>query len=114
VPTPLLELRGTAAALAGIRCRLLESVAAYARGRLTEMEDLALVRDGHLGLDVAVAENAEPALRGGDQQSRLAWLDVEAGNTPAALQHALDRADSGSSDDAARLMAFLLPATHRN
>ncbi|MGK5643596.1 hypothetical protein ACSNOK_36090, partial [Streptomyces sp. URMC 126] len=69
----------------GPRYRLLESVTAYAAERLDEMEDLTAVRDRHLRYYLALAERAEPGLRGADQRTWLARLDAEAGNLRAAL-----------------------------
>jgi predicted ATPase/DNA-binding SARP family transcriptional activator len=71
--------------MTGARYRLLESVAAYAVERLHEMEDLAAVRERHLRHYLAVAERAEPLLRGGEQRVWLDRLDAEAGNMRAAL-----------------------------
>ncbi|MEU3647323.1 BTAD domain-containing putative transcriptional regulator [Lentzea sp. NPDC034063] len=70
----------------GPRYRLLESVSAYALERLQDAADLA--RDRHLRHYLAVAEHAEPQLRGSGQQVWLARLDAEAGNMRAALEHA--------------------------
>lgn len=80
----------------GPRYRLLESVAAYATERLHEMEDLTAVRDRHLRHYRALAEHAEPRLRGAGQRDRLARLDAEAGNLRSALDEAVRRAGAGS------------------
>lgn len=91
----------------GPRYRLLESVAAYATERLHEMEDLAAVRDRHLRYYLALAERAEPGLRGGGQRSWLALLDAESGNLRAALDEAVRRAAGGSPAQAVRLAVAL-------
>ncbi|WP_399552870.1 ATP-binding protein, partial [Streptomyces sp. WELS2] len=91
----------------GPRYRLLESVAAYATERLHEMEDLAAVRDRHLGHYLALAERAEPELRGPGQRSWLARLDAESGNLRSALDEAVRRAAIGDPGQAARLAAAL-------
>ncbi len=91
----------------GHRYRLLESVAAYATERLHEMEDLSAVRDRHLRHYLALAERAEPQLRGAGQQPWLARLDAEAGNLRAALDEAVRRAATGEADEAARLATAL-------
>ncbi|WP_381552517.1 BTAD domain-containing putative transcriptional regulator [Streptomyces eurythermus] len=91
----------------GPRYRLLESVAAYATERLHEMEDLAAVRDRHLGHYLALAERAEPELRGPGQRSWLARLDAESGNLRSALDEAVRRAAAGDPDQAARLATAL-------
>ncbi len=92
---------------AGPRYRLLESVAAYAKERLHEMQDLTAVRDRHLRHYLAIAERAEPRLRGADQRSWLARLDAEAGNLRAALDEAVRRAAAGRADEAVRLATAL-------
>ncbi|WP_175409207.1 BTAD domain-containing putative transcriptional regulator [Streptomyces sp. TRM64462] len=92
---------------AGPRYRLLESVAAYATERLHEMEDLAAVRDRHLRHYLALAERAEPRLRGAGQREWLARLDAEAGNLRAALDEAIRWAAEGRSAEAVRLATAL-------
>ncbi|MDQ0585418.1 AfsR/SARP family transcriptional regulator [Streptomyces rishiriensis] len=92
---------------AGPRYRLLESVAAYATERLHEMEDLTDVRDRHLRHYLALAEQAEPQLRGAGQRPWLARLDAEAGNLRAALDEAVRRAGAGEADEALRLATAL-------
>ena len=91
----------------GPRYRLLESVAAYATERLHEMEDLTAVRDRHLRHYLALAERAEPELRGTGQRSWLARLDAESGNLRAALDEAVRRAAAGAPAQAARLATAL-------
>ncbi|WP_346433811.1 AfsR/SARP family transcriptional regulator [Nonomuraea composti] len=71
---------------AGPRYRLLESIAAYAMERLRETEDLTALRERHLRHYLALAEQADPHLRGPDQQAWLDRLDAEAANFRAALQ----------------------------
>lgn len=91
----------------GPRYRLMESVAAYATERLYEMEDLTAVRDRHLRHHLALAECAEPQLRGAGQRPWLARLDAEAGNLRAALDEAVRRAGAGDADEAVRLATAL-------
>ncbi|MFE7371034.1 AfsR/SARP family transcriptional regulator [Streptomyces anulatus] len=76
----------------GPRYRLLESVAAYATEQLRATEGLASVRDRHLLHYLALAERAEPHLRGPQQRRWLDRLDTEAGNLRAALDEAVRRA----------------------
>ncbi|WP_171171857.1 BTAD domain-containing putative transcriptional regulator [Streptomyces sp. I05A-00742] len=83
----------------GPRYRLLESVAAYATERLHEMEDLTGVRDRHLRHYLALAERAEPRLRGGEQQAWLGRLDADAANLRAALDEAVRRAAAAGGPD---------------
>jgi predicted ATPase/DNA-binding SARP family transcriptional activator len=91
----------------GPRYRLLESVSAYATERLHEMEDLTAARDRHLRHYLALAEQAEPLLRGGGQRTWLARLDAEAGNMRAALDHACGQARTDSAGQAVRLATAL-------
>ncbi|WP_415957357.1 BTAD domain-containing putative transcriptional regulator [Streptomyces sp. 021-4] len=91
----------------GPRYRLLESVAAYATERLHEMEDLTAVRDRHLLHYRALAEHAEPQLRGAGQRPWLARLDAEAGNLRTALDEVVRRAEAGDSEEAVRLATAL-------
>ncbi|MFI6499262.1 AfsR/SARP family transcriptional regulator [Nonomuraea typhae] len=88
----------------GARFRLLESVAAYAAERLEEAGETALVRRRHLDHHVALAERAEPYLRGHDQQRWLDTLDAESGNLRAALDTA---AAHGLAAQAHRLVRAL-------
>ncbi|MEV4875531.1 BTAD domain-containing putative transcriptional regulator [Streptomyces cyaneofuscatus] len=96
-----------AAGPTGPRYRLLESVAAYATERLHEMEDLTAVRDRHLLHYRALAEQAEPQLRGAGQRPWLARLDAEAGNLRTALDEAVRRAGAGEPEEAVRLATAL-------
>ncbi|MFE2724842.1 BTAD domain-containing putative transcriptional regulator [Kitasatospora sp. NPDC059327] len=91
----------------GRRYRLLESVAVYATERLHEMADLAAVRGRHLRYYLALAERAEPQLRGAGQRSWLARLDAEAGNLRAALDEAVRRTPEGDGGEAVRLATAL-------
>ncbi|QEV22406.1 AfsR/SARP family transcriptional regulator [Streptomyces alboniger] len=86
--------RPGAAAGAGARYRLLESVGAYAVERLAEREDLEGVRERHLRYYLALAEQAEPCLRRSGQREWLARLDAEAGNLRAALEEAVRAASA--------------------
>ncbi|MFB7938562.1 BTAD domain-containing putative transcriptional regulator [Streptomyces sp. NPDC056049] len=90
----------------GPRYGLLESVAAYALERLAEDGAPDSVRARHLAHYLALAERAEPALRGPDQRDTLDRLDTEAGNLRTALDTAL-RLPSGGAD-AARLAGSLV------
>ncbi len=66
------------------RYRLLESVAAFCLDRLG---DAPAVRARHAAHYTALAEAADPHLRGADQQHWLARLDAESANLRAALTH---------------------------
>ncbi|MFE3384980.1 BTAD domain-containing putative transcriptional regulator [Streptomyces anulatus] len=93
----------------GPRYRLLESVAAYATEQLRATEGLAAVRDRHLRHYLALAERAEPHLRGAEQRRWLDRLDAEAGNLRAALDAAVHRASvsPGAAGAAVRPAAAL-------
>ncbi|MBN9742404.1 AfsR family transcriptional regulator [Amycolatopsis sp. A1MSW2902] len=89
---------------AGIRYRLLESVAAYATERLHETSDAADTRIRHLHHYLALAERAEPRLRGDEQRTWLTRLDAEAGNMRAALDEAVR---ASATEEAVRLATAL-------
>ncbi|MEO3868764.1 BTAD domain-containing putative transcriptional regulator [Nonomuraea sp. B12E4] len=69
----------------GPRFRLLESVSAYCLDRLQESGEEAVLRRRHAEHYLALAERAEPRLRGRDQREWLGRLDAEAANLRAAL-----------------------------
>ncbi|HEY3506897.1 MAG TPA: BTAD domain-containing putative transcriptional regulator [Actinocatenispora sp.] len=79
----------------GGRYRMLESVAAYATDRLAESGDGPTARRAHEDWYVALAERADPLLRGADQRAWLAVLDAESPNLRAALGHAIGRGATG-------------------
>ncbi|MEZ7128041.1 BTAD domain-containing putative transcriptional regulator [Nonomuraea sp. AD125B] len=89
---------------AGVRYRLLESVAAYCLARLGEAGELDAVRRAHLRHYLALAEECEPGLYGHEQRDRLLRLDAEAANLRAALDTAVGTGDAAS---AARLVNAL-------
>ncbi len=66
------------------RYRLLESVSAFCLARLP---DAAAVRARHAAHYTALAEEADPHLRGPEQRRWLARLDAEAANLRTALAH---------------------------
>ncbi len=72
----------------GPRYRLLESIAAYAAGRLAESGEEEAVRERHRRHYLELAERAEPLLRGPDQREWLARLDAESANLRLALDGA--------------------------
>ncbi|MFI7128386.1 BTAD domain-containing putative transcriptional regulator [Nonomuraea sp. NPDC050153] len=71
------------------RYRLLESVSAYCLERLDEAGELDEVRLRHAAYYTALAERAEPYLRGHGQRDALALLDAESANLRAALETAV-------------------------
>ncbi len=72
------------------RYRLLETIREYALEKLDEAGETADLRDRHLDLFVARAEEAEPKLNDAYQQLWLNWLEGEHDNLRAALAWALE------------------------
>ena len=66
------------------RYHLLESIAAFALDRL---DDTAATRARHAAYYTGLAEQADPYLRGPDQQEWLVRLDAETANLRSALNH---------------------------
>ncbi|MFE4590883.1 ATP-binding protein [Streptomyces laurentii] len=85
-----------------VRYRMLETVRAYAAGRLPAGDPAPAAHTAHC---LALARTADPALRGPDQLDRLARLDAEEPNLRAALRRAIAHAP----DDGLRLVAALTP-----
>ncbi|MEU8247418.1 BTAD domain-containing putative transcriptional regulator [Nonomuraea sp. NPDC048916] len=94
----------TAEGPAGVRYRLLESVAAYCLDRLSDTGELETVRHAHARHYLALAEQAEPALYGPEQGEWLRRLDAEAANLRAALDTQVREHDA---DGASRLVNAL-------
>jgi tetratricopeptide (TPR) repeat protein len=69
----------------GPRYHFLETVRQYARGRLEMAGETVQVRDRHLAWCFALAEQAEPALVGAEQEVWLGRLEAEHDNVRAAL-----------------------------
>ncbi len=79
------------------RYRLLETIREYALEKLAEAGEAARLRDRHLDLFLARAEEAGPKLHDAYQQLWLNWLEGEHDNLRAALAWALEsgRIDAG-------------------
>jgi predicted ATPase len=74
-----------------MRYRLLESVREYGLKKLTEQDDVALVKARHLDYFLDLAEKTDPELASGSgKQAGLAKLDLEIDNIRVALGWALD------------------------
>jgi predicted ATPase/class 3 adenylate cyclase len=86
------------------RYRLLETVRQYASEKLLAAGEAEAVRDRHLAWAVALAEQAEPALRSADQIAWMERLEVEHDNIRTALDWARSRPDA---EAALRLAASL-------
>src|SRR5918998_468874 len=84
----------------GTRYRLLETIRQYGKERLEEVGEAAHVRERHAGYYLAVAEEAEPALKGERQVPWLERLEREHENLRATMAWLLDR---GESEEAARV-----------
>jgi predicted ATPase/DNA-binding SARP family transcriptional activator len=91
------QIRGTAEP----RYRLLESVAAYCLERVREADEFERLRQQHAHYYVALAERADPPLRGRGQRHWLARLDVETANLRTALETVTQQ---GEADLALRLV----------
>lgn len=76
----------------GRRYRLLESVAAYCLERLQEAGEHETLRRRHNEHYLALAEQADPELRGREQRYWLERLDAEAANLRATLDDTLRHA----------------------
>src|SRR5262249_18815497 len=70
----------------GVRYRLLETVKQYARDRLLESGVGERWRERHQVYFLALAEEAEPHLRGPEQQTWLQRLEREHDNLRAAME----------------------------
>jgi len=82
------------------RYRLLETVRQYGREKLSVAGEAGEFRGRHAGYYLALAEEAEPRLRGERQVAWLGRLEREHGNLRAALRWLLD---GGMPAEAARL-----------
>jgi non-specific serine/threonine protein kinase len=71
------------------RYRLLETIREYALEKLAEAGEMAWLRDRHLDLFLARAEEAAPRLHDAYQQLWLNWLEGDHDNLRAALAWAL-------------------------
>jgi predicted ATPase/DNA-binding SARP family transcriptional activator len=91
----------TAAGDGQVRYGLLETVRAYAAGRLAEAGETGRAADAHAAYFLDLAERAEPRLRSPDQIDWLDRLAAEHDNCAAALRHAV------ASGDAALALRFV-------
>jgi RNA polymerase sigma factor (sigma-70 family) len=71
------------------RFRLLETIRAYGRERLEEAGETSALRSRHARYYVALAERAEPALTGANQEHWLERLEAEHANLRAAYAWSL-------------------------
>ena len=78
----------------GVRYRMLEPIRQYAREKLQEGGEGEEVRRRHASFFLALAEEAEPRLRGPEDMEWLERLEVEHDNLRAALSWALERGEA--------------------
>jgi tetratricopeptide (TPR) repeat protein len=88
----------------GVRYRMLEPIRQYAREKLEEGGGAEEVRRQHASYFLALAEEAEPRLRGPEDMEWLERLEVEHDNMRAALSWARER---GEDEVALRLAGAL-------
>jgi predicted ATPase/DNA-binding CsgD family transcriptional regulator len=82
------------------RYRILETIRQYGRERLEEAGEAAHVRERHAGYYLALAEEAEPKLKGEGQVAWLERLETEHDNLRVAMARLVER---GEPEEAARL-----------
>ncbi len=87
------------------RYRLLETIRQYARDRLLEAGEAAKVRRRHRDWYLAMAERAQPELRGQKQAAWLARLETEHDNLRGALQWS--STEEGGTEEGLRLAGAL-------
>ena len=79
------------------RFMMLETIREYATERLAEWGETKVMHKRHVQYFLALAEQAEPALRGPQQVFWLNRLDMENDNLCAAIQWSLDNGDVNSA-----------------
>jgi len=77
--------------IGGVRYRMLEPIRQYAQEKLEESGEAEEVRSQHASFFLALAEEAEPGLRGPEDAEWLERLEAEHDNMRAALSWALER-----------------------
>ncbi|MFD4611740.1 BTAD domain-containing putative transcriptional regulator [Streptomyces sp. NPDC058440] len=81
------------AADGGMRYRLLETVAEYARERLDETGGRTVTERAHLTYYRELARTTEPLMRGSSQREAMARIELEYENLRTALRHAVAARD---------------------
>jgi predicted ATPase/DNA-binding CsgD family transcriptional regulator len=81
------------------RYRLLETIRAYARQRLAELDDPARVRGRHMEFHVGLAGRAQEGLNGGQPESWVARLAADLADMRAAMDWAAESGDLRSLVD---------------
>jgi non-specific serine/threonine protein kinase len=78
----------------GVRYRMLEPVRQYVQEKLEESGETQAAKRAHAGYFLALAEQAEPRLRGPEDMEWLERLEVEHDNLRAALSWALEQGEA--------------------
>ena len=86
---------------------MLETVREYAQERLAGAGELAAARRAHASYYLALAEQADPHLRGADQRTWFLRLEREHANLRAALGWLLDQDNRGEREAGLRLAGAL-------
>ncbi|WP_280401176.1 BTAD domain-containing putative transcriptional regulator [Nocardia carnea] len=97
LPDGRITERGLPGEQGGLRYRMLDTIAQYARDRLLESGEADAVRRAHLAYFTGLADTAEPQLRRAGQLAWLAVLDAEHGNIAVAMRAALAAGDSAGA-----------------
>ena len=87
------------------RYRLLETVRQYAQNKLLESGEVAGMRRRHMSFFLALAEEGEPHLTAGDQETWVNHLETEHDNLRAALEWS--KTDDGGKETGLRLAGAL-------
>lgn len=87
-----------------LRCRMLETIREYARGKFLESGEALIVRNRHLDSFMKFVEGTEPGLQGPSQAFWLKRLEVEHDNLRAALDWSLT---GGELEEGMRLAGAL-------
>lgn len=85
------------------RYRLLETIRAYARERLAELDDPDEVRDRHLSFHLELARRAQVGLNGEQPEQWVARLTADLDDLRAAMEHAV------ATDNLAALLGLTEP-----
>jgi predicted ATPase/class 3 adenylate cyclase len=80
-----------------VRFGMLETIRAFGLEQLESAGDVGSTRDRHAAFFLALAEEAEPHLRGLDQKRWLDQLEVEHDNVRAALRWTIDAGDAATA-----------------
>ena len=88
------------------RYQLLQTLIDYGQAKLDEAEEGSTARDRHLEWIIALAAQAEPALRGSGQYEWATLLETERDNIRAAVEWALEQDRAGDAVGIVANMAY--------